>query len=141
MIDNIYMYVSSTDSKDTYPNNHAYDFRVKLQSTISLSGCWQIALLSLHIPKGREYSGNPIYILCDKVVSSFAGETKLPVLRRLERLGDVIHQPYYVTLQNTGEISDVSFSILDAVTFNQVSFQTESVSYTLHLRKHNHFNI
>lgn len=135
------MYVSSTDSKESYPNNHVHDFRVKLQSTISPSGCWQIACLSLHISKGREYSGNPIYILCDKVVSSYVGETKLPVLRRIERIGDVTQHPYYVTLHNTGEISDMSFSILDAVTFKPASFQAESVSYTLHLRKHNHFNI
>lgn len=141
MTDSIYMYVSPADSRASYPANEVNDFRVQLQNKIRLTGCWQIALLSVHIPQDHQYKGNPIYITCDKVVSAFVGESKLPILRRLDRPSEVIQQPYYVTIHNTEEISDFSFAILDTVTLNHASFRAETVNYTLHLRKHNHFNV
>lgn len=136
----MYFYVSPKDSKIMYPDNNSSSFTVNLDTKLHLSGCWQIALLQVQASQ-RSHSNKPLYILCDKVLVSFVGGRRLPVLRRVQSLQEEIHTPHYMTLKNDEEISALHFSILDAVTLKQPSFDIGDLSLVVHIKKHNHFNI
>ena len=82
--DVFYLFLSSEDSKDLYPQNTPQDFTVQLPERIQLTGEWTLALVEIEYP--TSFSRNPpasLWFEVDLCETSIVGDRKLPVLRRL----------------------------------------------------------
>ena len=78
-----YLFLSSTDSTDLFPDNTSTQFTVELPSFIM--GVTSIALMEFHCSNYNE----PLFVFCDTVKSSHVKSTLLPVLRIVNSLGEV----------------------------------------------------
>ncbi len=74
----MYFFLSSTDSLDSYPDNHPFDFTVNLGRYYHLKEHDRLALLDIQFD-GK--SSEDLYIFCDSVSSSYVNGSYLPSLR------------------------------------------------------------
>jgi hypothetical protein len=49
--ENIYMHISSQDSKEYFPNNKLEHFHVKLDRPLNLQGSWAVGLCEIHLSR------------------------------------------------------------------------------------------
>jgi len=82
-----HLFVSSTDSFTYFPNNSGSDFTIQLPGRLYFRGIWECSLISVCLPSEVE---EDIVILCDLCEHSYISNTKLPVLRVLQK-GHVNH--------------------------------------------------
>jgi hypothetical protein len=60
--DNLYIHISSKDSKDYFPNNKVAHFRVKLGRPLNLQGSWVVGLCEIQL---RNLSNKAALVLVD----------------------------------------------------------------------------
>ena len=109
MAEDHYLYASSEDCKDLYPDNRPQRFTVQLPRELNLSGTWYCALKELYF-KG-EFRFNPkgllhvpkkapqyLYLCTDVIEGAHLSNSYVPVLRRSEvkkKLERVYAEPHY----------------------------------------------
>ena len=74
----MFVYLSSSDSPQFYPENDPYEFTVELPEILTLEGNWHCALISFAQPTSED-----VTIFCDILDYSFIQDTYKPVLRQL----------------------------------------------------------
>ena len=74
----MFIYLSSTDSPEFYPQNEPYEFTVELPENLNLEGNWHCALLSFSQPVSDD-----VTIFCDILDYSFIQNTYKPVLHQI----------------------------------------------------------
>ncbi len=83
MSEEYYLFLSSDDSKETYPTNKPCDFTVILPRRIALTeGDWCCALLQTTFAT-KKIGYKPLLFLCDIVQESYVSEGFSPVLNLL----------------------------------------------------------
>lgn len=91
----IYIYLSSTDSTNVFPDNNSFDFTVDLNRNIS--GRFLVALSDFYCENFNE----PLYIFCDIVNTSFIHGQYLPALRLVHANGEAINLQYHKASRNS----------------------------------------
>lgn len=91
-----YVYGSSAECKDLYPDNKPEDFVIHLPKPIHMEGEWECGLLQFQYNVSTE---KPYYVCCDLVRESFVGDYTLPVLRRVRLKGIQFIKVIYVPLK------------------------------------------
>ncbi len=118
------IYLSSEDSRTSFPGNSSSDFLCLLPERLRTDdGDWFCALLELQLPQIPE---NPVYACCNLCVDSIAGEYQLPVLTRIS---DKVTRPSHVTYVpvKTCEVETIHLYFYDSIG-RAVSF-TRGTSY------------
>ena len=127
----MYLFLSSRDSLNQYPNNIWYDFTTDFPGELEVDESWECALVDIHcIPLiEREF-----VVFADIVKQSYIKDTSASVLRAVYNSGSAFSNPYYISV-NRSNISQVRVYIRDLETG---AIPTESVSQlncTLAFRK------
>ena len=127
-----YLYVSSNDSKNIYPNNNALDFFVEFPHKIQLCGIWEIAVLEFKLSNSQSID---FAILCDACEVSYINNAYRPILRYIhsETMHSIYHQPIYVKISRDS-IERLHFYLM-LCDVPSTSFNAETLRCTLHLRK------
>lgn len=110
MEDVVHMYLSSEDSRKSFPSNTSSNFRCLLPERLQLTeGKWRCALLELRLPEPVQ---QPLYLCSNICEESIAGEFKLPILARID--GELT-QPNHVIyiLVKTKELSVIEIYLYD----------------------------
>ena len=142
-----YLYASSDDCKDLYPDNRPHRFTVRVPRELDLSDTWYCALKELYF-KG-EFRFNPkgllhvpkkapqyLFLCTDVIEGSGVSNTYLPVLRRSEikkKLERVYTEPHYFRV-NVPRLSDINFYVLDQ-DLKPVVFKKSPLTCLLHLTR------
>ena len=83
-MDEHYLFLSSQDSLDYFPDNKSNHFNIKLPGTLKLPGIWKCAVVEMtYYPQFEGERPKQIYLCCDVVQESYACDSTLPILRRL----------------------------------------------------------
>jgi len=130
--DGVYLYLSSDDSKQYFPNNKTDDFTVKLPENYKLPGCWEVALTEIHYPEVTP-EGHVLSVLSDICEESVSGGGKAPVLRKIYKVSEVWNQLYYVPVRSK-EIDSIRIFIKESQG-RGVSFANGTLHCALHIRK------
>lgn len=145
MIRQTYCYVSNENSLNHFPDNHAGEFKVKLAERLILEGEWVCALTefqyTVQTPPLEALS--EIYVCSNLCDSSLVGGVKLSVLRKIPNLiqGEHIVQTfdpafYIPVIQRDFSVIDI---YLKDKNFQSVSFDSGSISCTLHFKRQSPF--
>ena len=131
-MDRIYLFLSSNDSLDCFPDNTPAKFTVKLPETMYLNqGAWVCTLIDL---KCQTLTLTDLYVFCDVVKDSYVRNRKLPILQQVpKRTGGHIREYFgsSVVLGLTRHVfNSVTMYIKDA-DMNTPSFTKEPVTCTL----------
>ena len=137
MRSHVYVYLSSKAStKEHYPDNSASAFTTVLPEALDFQGDWEVALVELSYP-GSASKGGTVHILTDIIVDSILGDSKLPVLRRINLASKgkslVFDTPFYKPLKNN-LIQRLTLSIANSKG-EKHSFDKGECRCTLHFRK------
>ena len=82
--DYYYLQLCSDDSKDTYPENTAAEFRVNLPKLLELKGNWECALLDITFwPEVEGTKPDEIYICTNLIANDYAMNSLHPILKRI----------------------------------------------------------
>ena len=85
-MEEFYLFLSSDDSKEYFPDNAPSMFTVKLPQTLELKeGNWFCILLELSC---KLKTPADLYVFCDGVQDSYVRDRKLPVLQHLPKTKD-----------------------------------------------------
>lgn len=131
-----YLFISSGDSKDIFPENAASHFIIQLPETLNLEGMWYCSLTEICI-NSEQKRPKELIICSDFCEDSFVGGKRLGVLRRVisgvgGELTRSFHHPYYLKV-NRNHLKQLSFHIKDE---NLASLELEGRTLlTIHLRK------
>ena len=131
-----YVYISSSESSQYFPDNQPSRFTIKLPETLRLHGKWQIALSEIQYPSIQK-KPEQLLILCDLCQYSIVGDTRLPILRRIKYKdrGSRFHSfglLYYVALK-TQEVDRVSIYV-KTDTGEEPSFTGGKLRCVLHFK-------
>ena len=134
-----YLFLSSEDSLDYFPENRAGRFSIKLPGTLKLEGRWKCALTELvYVPQFIGEKPQEIYVCCDLVQESYGSDSMLPMLRKVSvptaigsKTALTFPQNYYFSVSRT-EIQYINVFAKDQK-LNDPSFVQEPLSCTLHL--------
>ena len=132
----MYMFLSSLDSPDYYPDNAAHHFRVKLSKPISLDEHWYVALCEIRakwdtVEKKNDRS---TIIFCDLCENSVVNAFPKPVLRRLSRkVSQEFSNRQYIRVTQR-YIETIRVYIEDNRT-SAPSFSSELLEITLHFKR------
>lgn len=127
----------SEDFKNTYPNNHGFDFTVDLKTTYRLDGTWYLIVLDAAVPR---ISGSHFqYLMCDLCVDSHVRDQMLPVALPVNKIPKKNYVGVY-PINNTGlpvkikknSFNQIRFYILDGnLKFSPVSKHQSFVTVLL----------
>ena len=81
-MNNHYLFLSSNDSKDEYPDNMSTEFTIELPRVYTLEGQWECALAEIE----PNVNTDTLYVCADLCQESYAENTMIPVLRRLRNI-------------------------------------------------------
>ena len=76
----IYLFISSADSKSYHPDNKPHTFIVELGERLNLTGRWLVALSDLNL---NVSSAETLYIFCDICDISYFQNSMKPILRMI----------------------------------------------------------
>ena len=133
-----YLFLSSRNSKDQYPDNVATDFTIDLPRPFALEGEWECGLKEIDVSLKQ----NTMFVCSDICRESYAEDTMLPVLRMLRNTPTrgrkretyfVFNDPFYVRIK-AEVLNRVRIFIRGSELRALVSDDSE-VRCTLHLRK------
>lgn len=107
-----YVFLSSKDSIDRFPNNTFDDFIVDLDTSINLEEpgglgfnlTWTVALTELSLDTltaTEQILPQSVSVVCDLAVPSYINSTQRSVLRVLPATGEFsssLHLPYYIAV-------------------------------------------
>lgn len=88
----MYLFLSSGDGRGAYRANTPWDFTLPVEPT-DLYGEWECALTEIDFD--GKTKNTPMYVYCDLIEASQALDTRLPLLRVVEKAG-VFQSPYYL---------------------------------------------
>ena len=142
-----YLYVSSNDSEEEYPDNAPQHFTVQLTREIDLSGTWYCALKELYFkgefrfnPKGLFHTPKKVpqhlYLCTDVIEGTVVSNSYVPVLKRTEikkKLERVYVEPLYFKV-NVPRLSKLTIYALDQ-DLNPVIFKKSPLTCLLHFTK------
>ena len=134
-----YLFLSSQDSLDYFPNNKSNHFTIKLPGLLKLPGTWKCALVEMtYFPQFEGQRPKQIYLCSDIVHESYASDSMLPVLRKVSvpsgistKISVTFPQNYYFKVSRE-EIQYIQIYIKDQK-LRDPSFVVEPFSCTLHL--------
>lgn len=134
----IRMILRSFDSIDVYPHNEPYDFRVHLETPLTLSGYWTVALTEFTIlGHNPGLTSQPeLFLCCNICDDNIVGGREIPLLRRIyaERTGNIIFQSTSAVHVSQGQLQDIHLFIRTDKN-EQASFLKGQVCVTLVLRR------
>lgn len=138
MILNEYVWLSSEQNKDIYPNNKPYQFKIQLPQTIPIDGNCLIGLCEIRGLSLKTQRSKEIYVCCDQCQYSIVDGNLHPVLRCIDTNDNIkiIHTPFYVSSKVTSSIDQLSFYILDGKG-ELASFLKEPLKITIHIKPRN----
>ena len=76
----IYLFISSADSKSYHPDNKPHTFIVELGERLNLTGRWLVGLSDLNL---NVSSTETLYIFCDICDNSYFQNSMKPILRMI----------------------------------------------------------
>lgn len=127
-----YLFISSEDSKDLYPNNNWFDFTVELPQDLNVLGKWEVAILDIFLSGPVRSSMNLCSDLC---VESYSQGSFSPVLRNIPQSSKgYISYPigfYFELIRNNIK----RFRIYMQSPKPKDSLRPETLKCTLHLRR------
>ena len=126
------LFLSSTDSLNYFPHNHACDFQVELSDSLHLRGNWTCALAQISF---NEKIIEDLVILCDMCDESYIRDRRMPVLRVIPSQGPkqfIFESPFRLRVSRD-ELKRFRVYIR-TLNFEIPSFVSGSVKCTLHLR-------
>ena len=89
-----YLFISSEDSLELNPTNSTYDFTITLPQT--LRGDWEIALGDITYVSHFE----DFYVFCDLCEYSYVKDKTLPILRKVEQMGEFENLYFHTVTRN-----------------------------------------
>ena len=110
-----YITVLSTASRDYFPDNSPHIFANKLQKPLNLDGNWVCALCDIQFIRPTSVSRN-LWIECDFCSYSVIGGTECPLMRRVPLSG------------TQGQLTDMSFSNLYYIPVNRDYIETVQIN-------------
>jgi len=125
----MYLFLSSSDSLDSHPDNNAWNFTVDLNECIQLKGDWECALMDI------QYGGDcgELYIYCDLSMPSYALGKFLPLLRIVKKPLSYVVNPYFMPVSHN-YISHIRVYITNKQG-TKPSFTPKKLRCTLQLRQ------
>ena len=147
-----YLYVSSEDSLDFYPDNTPHHFKIHLRNPLQWRGFWKTGLIEFHAASTGHVTSKTIktvdsemlYVFCKVGKESMVHGQQLPVLRKmhynmLEDVNYVYESPIYVPVKKE-EVYDLEFVIkmkngCDPVSVENVSEPTSAFQSFSFLRR------
>ena len=132
-----YLFISSDDTPDLFPDNKPEDFRVELTPFIHFTQHeeWSIAVTEMEV---YPTPSDPFTICLDACNSSQFGHTQVEVLRKFYPLKKgkrnlyTFQYPYYMRI-NRNVLDVLHFYIIDEQG-SRKSFEIKTLKLTLHLR-------
>jgi hypothetical protein len=91
-----YVYCTSADSKERFPENAFFDYKVQLGRRMHLEGDWSCGLIEFRF---ATTVSEPCYVCCDAVTESSVGEYFIPVLRQLYAQKVVFSNIHYLPVK------------------------------------------
>lgn len=134
----VYLYLSSLDSKSIHGTNVPGDFTVELPQQIYLPGLWECALVDFQLT-GSPPEIDPFCICSNVCQESCVGDVRLPILRRMSFKGRTreavfqFEQPHYIRVK-VDLLERVRIFITDPH-HQGSSVSSGQVTCTLHLRR------
>ena len=125
----MYLHLASTDCKDSYPNNHPWDFTVNIGQHINLQGGWEVAMTEISYDNSAFID---LYVYSDICSSSYVTGSLLPLLR-ITNTPAVFTVPHYIPLSRDA-ISHLRVYIR-TIHKTIPSFHPDLLRCTLHLRR------
>lgn len=129
--DEIYLYLSSNDSKKYFPNNKSYEFTVQLPRVLNLDETWSVALTEVNI---LNYTNNfkELNIYSNIVQHRIVGCQELQLLARIIDPEKQIENPIYLPVC-LEDITQVKVSVSDDQ--GKLLDKDNQVILILHLKK------
>ena len=99
-MEQLFLFVSSRDSKETFPENNPAGFIIQLPGIINLKGTWVCALTELYVDNRFVTTPQQIVVSSDLIEESYISNTQWPVLRRIpvevnQDIDLTFEDPYY----------------------------------------------
>lgn len=134
MKQSFYVYTSSLDCKDLFPQNFSGEHNIQLAEYIHLEGKWSCALVEFQL-SATPYE--PVFVCCNLLKESTAGDFNIPVLRQIFQKTTQLAQIIYVPLKvNNFQSIQVFLRTLNNKPLPQAPGINKGDSYcTLHFRK------
>ena len=129
-MNDIYLFLSSDDSLNLYPQNNAYSFTVQLPEIIQMTNEWTCCLVYFLCNMKDDVSS--VYILCDAINDSFVKNTKLPVLQYVhaktsnELMFEICNGSEIEIRVNKTSLHTISIHIRDANSFKPIVASDDS---------------
>jgi hypothetical protein len=149
MDSDIYMHVSDKDSAAYFPQNRPSIFRVKLKTTLNLTGSWKIGvccvdMTNIDVKRNKATGVSRLFITCSACTGLIVNGEQTRVLRCIELEHDV-HEVYtdifYVPVE-VSFLDSIEFTVItDLSTYGLFELKDASddnigiVSMTLHLKR------
>ena len=134
MHESFYVYTSTLDCAELFPQNFNGEHNVQLSEEISLCGNWACGLVEFQL---SATPSEPVYVCCDLAHESFVGDFNIPVLRETSVKTIQFTQVVYVPLKKkTFQTLKVFVRTLRNEPLPQALGINQGNSYgTLHFRK------
>ena len=110
------MIVRSTESKNEFPKNKPWDFRIQLPKWLNLTGKWKIELVAFGVDRVvKDTFKNEIFVYSDICEMSLVGEKERPLLRRIyiSETGNMIFEKSYEVPLRNQSFGYLHFEIMD----------------------------
>jgi hypothetical protein len=91
-----YVYCTSADSSEAYPENSFFDYKARLGRRLHLEGDWSCGLVEF---KFATTPPRTCYVCCNVVTESSVGEYYIPVLRQLYTPKEVFINIHYLPVK------------------------------------------
>lgn len=126
------IHVNSASSSETYKNNAAHDFKIRLPELISLEpvGDWYCCVkqcsIGFHFPA-------PLYLCTDICHDSVAGEKKLPVLRVIHQRTLVVYNTCVYVPVKVRDVSELRIYLIRTRDYKPPGYNVSSQPPVTHL--------
>ena len=130
----VYLFISSADSKSYHPDNKPHTFIVELGERLNLTGRWLVTLSDLNL---NVSSAETLYIFCDICDISYFQNSMKPILRMIyptDASKSVnFSKRYYIPLAQKN-FTRLQIYIRDK-SMKMPAIMTEDLQLTLHLKR------
>ena len=130
----LYLYLSSVDSLQHFPNNSLSDFTIHLPTEYRFDGTWTCALRAI---KCETTISKDLYVFCDIVEDSYVRDRKMPILQYIPGEKGIISKDYDSSVcpaLTRTSLNTLRVYIRD-YKMNEPALIGESTTCTLHLQK------
>lgn len=137
-MDQVFLFVSSEDSKVTFPQNNPGAFTIQLPGIINLTGTWVCALAEIHLNNKFVTPPKEIILSTDLIEESYIDNTRWSVLRRIPVEDDqdidlTFAYPYYFNIVQN-QVQRIHLYLIDQ-DLQPVQFTSGELSCVLHLKR------